>query len=210
MINLSYTTMNALIHEPHTWVNKQMGLKTKQFVKFEDGHTMHKIVQEHCSGVKLNEFLGDLPEFPIVEKVDFDPRCKIEMPLEGKYAFVGYVDGLNPDKKEILEIKSGRRWSVGDFQKLVQWKLYALALKDYKKIWLVNVPKTEDLMMAETVRVFNKTITPKDLVDAENFIKKAIYTIEHIKEQTLHVEKRSNWCYYIDCSFCPKEEYVSQ
>lgn len=205
MISLSYSTMNALINEPHTWVNKQMGLKTFRSKYMEDGLAAHKIIQEHVSGAVLNDLLKDLPLFSVVEKVDFDEDCKVTKVINDKYIFTGFVDGLNPKKGEMLEIKSGRRWSPGDFKKLVQWKLYLWAKPEYKKIWLVNVPGDTNLWMPETIRVFNTTVTDKDIIEAEAFIQKAIYVIEHIKEYELHQEKRSSWCYYQECSFCPQD-----
>lgn len=205
MINLSFTTMNALIHEPHTWLNKQMGLKTYQSDFMKDGKIAHKIIQDHVSGIQENALLNNLPAFPVVESEDFDPRCKVVFPIDGNYSFHGYVDGLNPETGEMLEVKSGRKWSVGDFQKLPQWKLYMLALPEFKKIWLVNVPRTLEMWNTDNIRVFNKVVTSNDLDDARRFIKNAIHVIENIDQYELRPAKKSGYCYYENCSYCPQK-----
>ncbi len=51
MIELSYSTMNALIHEPHTFVCKYvLGLETSTTPYLEEGSRLHRIVQNHVSG----------------------------------------------------------------------------------------------------------------------------------------------------------------
>lgn len=210
MTRLSYSGMNALINEPHTWLCKQMGLKTFTTKYFEEGKEAHRIIQEHVSGVKLHPLLKDLPIFPVVEKVDFDEDTKIYYKIDDKYELIGFCDGLNPEKGEILEIKSGKTWSPTDFKKLMQWKLYCLALPETKKIWLVNVPRDPNLWMPQTIKILNTTVTPQDVKEAEEFIKKAVDIIENIKavlEQNPGTPGvRSKWCFYDGCPWCEGEK----
>lgn len=196
--------MNALQHEPHTWLCKIMGLKTYTSDAMEGGKTAHAIVQTSVSSPVKHKLLTTLPDFANVEREDFDPKMRIQFDINDKYVFNGFMDADNPSTLEFAEFKFGKRWSPGDFAKLAQWKLYAVGKPDYKKVWFVNAPIDPNLWNQDTVRIFNIDITPKHLEEAKQFIEKSIYIIDHIKEQELHRDFRSRWCYYIDCPYCGK------
>lgn len=210
-IRLSFSTINALTNSPHTYLNKLMGLPTFSIQAFEDGKRCHKIIQDHASGVKVNPLLADLPPFPLVERVDFDENMRVEFDINNKYSMIGYVDMLNPDTKEFGEIKTGKQWSVADFARSPQLKIYALGLRDYKKMWLVNTPKDETLWMPQTIKIYNKEITELDKTQAMDFIMRGITIIEDIKnavalEMKNKKEKgymgRSRFCFYTGCEWC--------
>ena len=46
-VQLSYTTINDLINEPHTWLCKQMGLKKFEYSAMREGKEAHRIIQDH-------------------------------------------------------------------------------------------------------------------------------------------------------------------
>lgn len=210
MTTLSYTTMNNLINCPHTWLCKMMGLKTYSIQAFEDGKLCHRIIQDHVSGVKLNPLLESLPKISQVEDEDLDPKMHFEYKYNDKYMIHGYTDGRNPETGELLEIKTGKKWSAGDFAKLPQWKIYGLALPEYSKIWFVNTPRDPKLWNNQTVRVMNSQISTKNRQEAAAFIDQAIFIIENIKTEIQGVKsqidtvKKNRYCFYIDCPYCPK------
>ncbi len=163
MIELSYSTMNALIHEPHTFICKYtLALETFTTPYLEEGRRLHRIVQDHVSGRAEHPALAHLPYFPHVEQVDFDPAMKVRLPIDERFSFFGYVDGKNPQTKQFLEIKTGSSWSKQRFIDLVQWKLYAAALPDYAEVVFVNCPRSERYWRASNVRVYRHTITEAD------------------------------------------------
>ena len=97
MIELSYSTMNALIHEPHTFICKYvLDLDTFTTPYLQEGSRLHRIVQDHVSGRAAHPGLAHLPYFPHVEQRPFDPAMHVRLPIDDKFSFIGYVDGLNP------------------------------------------------------------------------------------------------------------------
>lgn len=204
MTSLSYSTMNALINEPHTYLCKMMDLKTRIMPAMEDGKKAHRVIQESVSGKTPNKLLENLPKFSVVETIEKDPKTKVTFPISDKYFFNGYYDGANPETGDLLEIKTGVRWSVGDFARLVQWKLYALGMPEYKNMWFFNSPRNPEEWNAGNTRIYNIEITEDHKKQARDFIDKAIYIIEHIKDYPLKTEKFSRWCNYVGCPYCPK------
>ena len=211
MVRLSFSTLNTTIQAPHTYINKMLGMKTFSIQAFEDGKKIHKIIQDHCSGVTPHKLLASVPTFSVVETMDFDPKMRIEFPVNDKYSMNGFVDMLDPKTKTFGEIKSGKAWSAGEFARTPQWKIYAVGLPEYKKVYLINTPKDEKLWMPETIRIFNKDITEEDKQQAMDFIQKGIAVIENIrdevdKEMAMRKEKgwtgRSRSCFYEECNFC--------
>ena len=150
MIELSFTTMNALIHEPHTFLCKYVhGLETFRTPAQEAGSRSHRLVQDHVSGRAEHPGLAHLPFFPHVEQQDCDPRTKVRMPIDADFSFIGYVDGLNPQTGQLLEIKTGARWGRQRFLELAQWQLYAAALPDYREVVFVNCPGSPETWSRE-------------------------------------------------------------
>src|SRR3712207_9502771 len=43
--------------------------------------------------------------------ISFDPGMQVRLPIDDKFSFIGYVDGLNVQTKQFLEIKTGSVWS---------------------------------------------------------------------------------------------------
>ena len=186
MIELSFTTMNALIHEPHTFLCKYVhGLETFQTPAQAAGRRSHRLVQDHVSGRAEHPSLAHLPFFPHVEQQDCDPRTRVRMPIDADFGFIGYVDGLNPQTGQFLEIKTGARWSRQRFLDLAQWQLYAAALPDYREVVFVSCPGS-----------------PENREFARVFIERAIGIIRHIDSYPLTVRGRSRWCSYIGCPYC--------
>ena len=215
MIKLSFSTGNALLNAPHTWVCKQMGLPTFTTTYFEEGKKAHRLIQDHVVGLNKMTILNDLPSFSMVETRDFDDTMRVEKKINSKYSFHGFVDGKDPDTGRFLEIKSGKRWSLGDFFKTDQWRLYAWALPEtYREVYLVNVPRQVDQWSANTIKVYNTTVTPPDLKKAEDFLQRVINTIENINiridaEMANRTPGRSRWCYYQGCPFCEAHETMA-
>lgn len=214
-ISLSYSTMNALLNEPHTYLNKVMGLSTFQTQAMADGDAAHRIIQDHISGDKLHEVLSakNLPTFSLVEREKWDEQMRVRFDIDEKYFFTGFIDGDEPERLEFLEIKTGKPWSPGEFARLIQWKLYSLGRPEHKRIWFINTPRDLSLWNDVTIKVYNSEISPHNKLEAHEFIKKAIYTIENIKEAVNEAEKvrkakyagRSRWCYYQGCEFCQSD-----
>ena len=203
MIELSYSTMNALIHEPHTFICKYtLDLETFTTPYLEEGSRLHRIVQDHVSGRAEYPALAHLPYFPHVEQGKFDPVMNVRLPINDQFSFFGYVDGLNPQTKQFLEIKTGSAWSKQRFLALVQWKLYAAALPDYTDVVFVNCSRPERYWTASNVTVYRHTITAEDRAAAQPFIARAIDIIEHIDQYPLTVKGRSRWCFYRGCPYC--------
>lgn len=212
-ISLSYTTMNAAINEPHTYLNKMMGLKTFQSDAMAAGDAAHRIAQDHVSGVKLNEILTlkKLPTFELVERFKWDDQMRVRFDINEKYYFTGFLDADDPKRLELGEFKFGKTWSAGEFARLVQWKLYSLGRPGYKKMYFLNAPTDPNLWMPETIKVYREDFTPKHKTEAEEFIAKGIKIIENIREEVeksrkIRKEKgytgRSRWCWYQGCEFC--------
>lgn len=203
MIELSYSTMNALIHEPHTFICKYvLGLETFTTPYLEEGSRLHRIVQNHVSGRAEHPGLAHLPYFPHVEQRPFDPAMQVRLPIDDTFSFIGYVDGLNPQTKQLLEIKTGSVWNAQRFLDLVQWKLYAAALPDYVEVVFVNCSRSEAAWSRSTVAVYSHTITDADRAAATTFIAKAIHIVEHVDRYPLYVRGRSRWCFYVGCPYC--------
>jgi hypothetical protein len=188
------------------------GLKTFSIADFEAGKKMHRIIQDHCSGVTHNDLLTQLPKFSLVETEDFDQKMKIEFDVNDKYSLRGYVDMKDPETRMFGEIKSGgKSWTAGEFARHPQWKIYALAMPEYTKAWLISVPKDDALWSRETIRVFNKDITDEDKKQAKEFIDQGIHIIENIRDAIDREQEekrakgytgRSRYCFYVGCDWC--------
>src|SRR3990167_9087183 len=98
-VKLSYSTIKAVIDCPHTWLCKQAGLPQVESEAMKEGKDGHRVIQDHISGRDIKPLLKELnlPELPIVEEKDFDPRLKMEMDFNEKYRIRGYGDGRKKD-----------------------------------------------------------------------------------------------------------------
>jgi len=73
MIQLSYSTINELILEPHTWLCKQLELPRRTTDAMKEGKLAHRIIQDHVSGKVIDPRLKDIiVKFPIVEQPTFN------------------------------------------------------------------------------------------------------------------------------------------
>ena len=179
-----------LYEASHNWLNKQMGLKPEDHEYYHAGKKAHRIIQDHVSGKKPDERLLHIQyTFPIVEEVDFDSRCKFNFnfhhglldPLatKNKYNIIGFVDGLDPDNKTFLEIKSADPvWSLAKFQRAMQRKLYALAKPDFKEAILITCSKDPSRWTTEAPRVYSVPLTDQDRKEASDWILGGIKMIE--------------------------------
>lgn len=214
-ISLSYTTMQAALMEPHTYMNKMMGLKTFSTQAMDLGNAAHEIIQKHISGVEAHPILTEkkLPTFSLVERVKWDDQMRVKFEINDKYYFTGFIDGDEPARKEFLEIKTGKTWTAGDFARLIQWKLYAIGRPQHTKAWMLNAPKDPEMWMPETIRLYNIDISDSHRQEGWDYIKKVLGIIENIKEEIANAQKlkadkgytgRSRWCYYEGCEWCEK------
>jgi len=182
MITLSYSTINYCLQpeNSHNWLNKMMGAKVPDNEFFRNGKRLHEIIQGHLSGKKTDPRLAGINyKFPIVEEVDFDKRCEFTLKINDKYAIRGFVDAKDPENKRLGEIKSaGKMWTVGDFHRSMQRKVYALAFPDYKE--LVGITALSDDTQWPTIppKVYPIPLTQKDRDDALKWILEAIERIE--------------------------------
>lgn len=178
MIILSFSTINMLYTASHNWINKQMGLKPEDRPYFKRGRAAHRIIQDHVSGVRLDDRLAHINyKFPIVETVDFDPKCKIFVPVDKNYAVRGYVDGHDPVNRRFLEIKTGV-WSIGKYQNSFQRKIYSLGLPSYTESIMVTGEWDPNAWKMAPPKVYIVPSTPKDRQEAMDWIIGGINIIE--------------------------------
>lgn len=114
------------------------------------------------------------------------PQCEerereMSANLEG-VNLLGYYDGLNQSKDEIIEIKTGFKWTQAmvdkhgqlDFYALMYWLRYKKLPKSVLLIWL----KTEkdnngDVFLTGDFKIFKRKITMQDIIKISGRIKKA-------------------------------------
>lgn len=183
MITLSYSTINLIYNSPHCYLNKIMGIKQPDNKYFIEGKRIHRIIQDHVAGIKLDDRLEHIKEkFPIVEVVDFDPKCAIEFKVDMKYKMRGFVDGLDKDNKRTLEIKTGKIWSLGEFQKAIQRKIYAIGLPYIKENYLITASSDDSSWDVNKPKIYSLPVTKQDTIDGWKWIHEGIRRLEHIKE----------------------------
>ena len=180
----------------HNWVNKMMGLKPEDHDYYHWGKAGHDNIQRHVSGRTINKDLKHIPyTFPLVEEKDFDERLKFNVTLDqliniakpspdaykpkDEYNIIGFFDGLNKPKCQSLEIKiSSTPWSVGRFHKLMQRKLYALALPMLKETICVTGYKDIKSWKTNKPKYFPIPNTKEEKVEAIDWILGGIKIIE--------------------------------
>ena len=167
---------------PHNFLNKQMGIKQPDNKYFENGRRLHRIIQDHVSYKKREDRLIHIyHEFPIVETVDFDPKCKIEFKIDDKYFMIGYFDGMNTDNFTTLEIKTGsKKWSLNDFKKAIQRRIYSIALPMIKTNVLIYAHGDDSLWHVNKPKVYEIPVDKKDLNEAWKWIRDGVDMIEHV------------------------------
>ncbi len=198
MILLSYSTLNELINEPHTWLCKQMGLPRMTSRAMQEGTDAHGVIQRHVSNVEKDPRLKTLTLFfPVVETKRQDPATHFQCEINAEYSVHGYMDGKNEPEGKGLEIKtSSTPWGMTKFYNLVQWKIAALAQPWLNEMWFITC--TRDL---KNPMCFNTPVTDKHREQALEFIKKGIAIIEG-GDFSYNGVGRSRYCNYIGCPFC--------
>jgi CRISPR/Cas system-associated exonuclease Cas4 (RecB family) len=155
-----------------------MELPAKEFYYFTEGKEAHKVIQDHVSEKKIDQRLIDAGivgkrfYFPVVEEIEKDPNCEIKFDINKEYSLHGFIDGFNHENKSFLEIKTGTGWSLGKFHKLVQRKIYAVGIPDYKESVLITC--TRDL---KDFKKFAVPLTQKDREEALEWIKEGMKII---------------------------------
>ena len=196
--NLSYTTLTDVINEPHTWLCKQMGLAKLTTRQMGEGKAAHRIIQNHVAGIEYDERLKNLKcKFDIVERHDQDEATHFVVKVNDDYNIHGYLDGIDTITPSFLEIKtSSSPWSMGQFARLIQWRIYALSNLKYSVAWFITC--TRDL---KRVAVYKQAVTDADRVAALAWIQKGIDIIDS-GDFTYNGIGHSRACPYVHCPIC--------
>lgn len=166
MITLSYSTISDIYACSQRWVNKQIGLEREDFPFFKNGREAHETIQRHILGTAIDTRLAML-SYPSNGIVEAERRYVVN----AKYSIYGKIDILYPD--ELVEIKTRKTlWGVGEFSKLMQWKVYAL-MTGVKKVSFITA--TSDL---GKIKVYRQDITEKDTQEALDWINGGIKILE--------------------------------
>jgi hypothetical protein len=198
MIYLSFSTLNDLINEPHTWLCKQMGLEKRKTWQMNAGTEMHQVIQQHVSGQKKDKRLDAITlTFPVVETKSQDPLTHFEIPLDEEFGLHGYVDGFNLAEKRLLEIKtSSKPWGITQFYRLMQWRIYALGMPDMDSIFLITANRE-----LSQIKTYSIDVTDNHREEAKAWARKGINIIKQ-GDFRYKGEGPSRWCGYINCPFC--------
>jgi len=182
-----------------------MGIKAEDKIWFKEGREAHSIIQKHVSGVEPYPAIAHiLDKFPIVEEVDFDPRLKFERDFKN-YKIIGFLDGLNEEEKAFLEIKtSSKAWSIGQFQKAMQRKIYAFLRPDLVKSVLITGARNPELWLKDILKIYHVPSTAQDEEEAKEWIEKGIVILEagNFTSDLVDGKCVERWCNWgKNCSF---------
>lgn len=213
MLQLSFSSLNILHTCPHNWLNKQMHIPQLEKKEWAEGKHCHNLMQDHVSGKKLHPYLKHIKHtFPIVEQVDFDPRCKFDLIFRMDaidYRIIGFYDGRNEDSSKLLEGKfSFQPWSLSKFQKSMQRKLYAWSNPNFNEAILITGKRDPKLWKKEPPKVYKVPMTDKDRDEAVVWMREGIHIfksgnftsdLEIINGKPTCTD---NWCWWgSSCSF---------
>lgn len=218
-VRLSYSTIKDLYEMPHTWFNKQMGLKTRELPVFAEGKAVQKVILEHISGKKIDPRIkaredlpvGDprhlkLPVFGVVEEKDFDPRLKIEFDVDEKYFIVGWPDALDKEIEPTLigDVKAyNGGFGASNLRDSFQWKIYACAHPSARKVVYISaVRDLTDPNWADTIKPVGIDIEEMHRAKALAWIRGGIRMIESGEYLEDKPQERYRKCLYIGCEFC--------
>jgi hypothetical protein len=99
--------------------------------------------------------------------------------IREEYEIRGYVDGHDPVKGRICEIKSSSTpWTLGKFHSLMQRKVYALGFSNYKEFIGITCLRDPLLWSVEKPKMFRMPLTELDRREAFEWIMGAIKIIE--------------------------------
>lgn len=211
-MRLSFSTMRLLHECPHCYVNKMFKIKQPESIYLVEGKIAHGIMQRHVSDVEEHPAFAHIGlKFPVVEKIDFDPDCKFEVPF-GKHTIIGFIDGLDKrvDEKPTVMLEgkfSSSPWSLGKYKKDPQRKIYGWAMRSVKTAYLITGKRTPEEW--ETIKPVTRKVdfTEQDYKDAEDYMSKAIKMIE---EKDFYGDLDNGVCtsyncwYGANCMFKPK------
>jgi CRISPR/Cas system-associated exonuclease Cas4 (RecB family) len=179
MTRLSYSTIaNCLqLSNSHCWINRVAEIQIPETDAMRNGKRLHRILQDylnHKQGITLKEFVDY--RFPIVEQEEKDPKTHFEIFIDNDFLVHGYLDGKNPDKKQILEIKTsnGKFWSLSDFLKCPQLWIYALGNPEYDMAVCVTALSDETLWTKQPCKVYELPLTDKMREKGKKYIQDAI------------------------------------
>lgn len=182
MITLSYTTINNCLQpeNSHNWLNKQMGIEPPDNEYFQAGKKLHRLTQDHLCGKVIDKRLLHINyTFPIVEEIDKDPKCEFFIKINEKYQVHGFVDGDDPDNHRFAELKfSGKMWSIGQFHRSMQKKIYALGHPTYNDFVGITGLLDESKWDFERPKAYKLPLSQRDRDEAMKFILAGIEVIE--------------------------------
>lgn len=163
---LSFSTLDALIKHPHTYLCKAMGIEQPVNEYMEAGKIAHKIVTDHVCGIKKDPRVMIDLEFT-------NPEYKCFKDYRDNYALYGFCDAVSFKSKSIMEYKTSTKpWSQQRFDDLIQIPFYSL-VTEFRKIFMVT--STSDLI---NFKVFYKEVVDKEIQKAKDFIEQGIAIIE--------------------------------
>ena len=143
-----------------------MGVQVPVNEAMEKGKSAHKVIQDHCLGIKTTERLSDFDwKFSKAEH-------HAMMPYNDKFTLHGYIDMINYKSKVIAEIKTGTPWSQSKFYKTMQWKYYSY-VTGFRKILMVTC--RFDLSEFKT---FYAETSDADIAEAKKWAEYAITGID--------------------------------
>lgn len=123
-----------------------------------------------------------------------------------EYWMVCYLDGQDPAKNRFLEIKSSSKlWSLGQFEKLMQRKIYSFAKPEYTNTVCVTVSRDPQEWRNGGVKKYTVPASQEDKEQAYQFLLDGIKVLESgdynggLDENGKCTDYR---CYYgVNCNF---------
>lgn len=194
--------LNEIINCPHIYLNRVNKLPKHTSENMKKGSLTHDYLNDHFTGKNPNILLRNAPALPIVERESFDKQIEIRISYSDKYDLVCFVDARNEDWSIVADFKSGKKWTLGDFARLDQWRVYCFANPAIKYFYLINVPFDPKDWNQDTVKIYNTDVTDQDRQKGKDFIEKGIKIIENIGDQELKYEGHHPFCWYPTCTFC--------
>jgi hypothetical protein len=173
-----------------------MNILVPDYHFLKEGKDCHRIVQDHVARIEDHKYLKNIKvEFPIVEEVNFDSRCKFEFELvskieefspyvglhklKGKYKIIGFYDGRLEDYSKTMEGKfSSTPWTIGKFKKDIQRKIYALSNNKIKEQFLITGYRDVEKWKTNPLKISSLKPTEKDKMEAAEWIIKGIEILE--------------------------------
>lgn len=166
-ILLSYTTINDLYQSPHSFINKQLGIKKPTNEYMEKGKKCHEEIQNHLRKTAVNPKIQLDLDFTTIEY-----HCRKSH--NKKYVFHGYCDAVNFASKTFLEIKSvnSKLWGNSQLESSMQPRYYSW-VTGLRKMYLYTC-----LFDYSQSKLFYREFTDKDWEQAKKWAEGAVDIIE--------------------------------